>query len=281
MILVTGGTGTVGSEVVKQLAASGTKFRLLARDPKKAFSHPNVEVVKGELADAGALGAAMKGIDKLFLLTNSYPGSTELQNTVVDAAKRHGVGHVVRLSVIGADASSPVVLSQWHAAADAHLKASGLKWTILQPGSFMQNTLGNAASIKKDGAFYGAAADGKFACIDARDIAAAAVKVLTSAGHEGKVYPLTGKEAITYADVAARLSKALGKPVKYVNLTPEQFKGGLVGAGLPEWLANDYVTMHKAQAAGYMGTVDPSLGTLIGKVRTFDDFVATYAPAFK
>jgi uncharacterized protein YbjT (DUF2867 family) len=280
MILLTGGTGTVGAQVAKQLAGLGTKFRLLARDPGKALAHPDVEVVKGELADAAALSTAMKGVEKLFLLTSSFPGSTELQNKVVDAAKQHGVAHVVRLSVNGAQASSPVTLSRWHAAADAHLKASGLKWTILQPGSFMQNTLGSAASIKKEGAFYGAAGAGKFACIDARDIAAAAVKVLTSTGHEGKAYPLTGREAISYGEVAAKLSAALGKPVTYVNLTPEQFKAGLLGAGLPEWLAADYVTMHGAQAAGYMAGVDPTLGTLIGKVRTFDDFLGASASAF-
>lgn len=281
MILITGGTGTVGSEVVKQLAAAGTKFRVLARDPKKVAASENVEVVKGDLTDLSSVEAALKGIDKLFLLTNSTPGSTELQNTVVDSAKKAGVKHVVRLSVLGADKASPVVLAQWHAAGDDHLKKSGLAWTILQPGSFMQNTIASAATVKKDGALYGAAGEGKMATIDARDIAAVAVKVLTTAGHEGKTYPLTGKEALSYGDIATKIGKAIGKPVKYVNLPSEQFKGALVGAGLPEWLAKDYVTMHGYQSSGGMGTTDPTLGTLIGNVRTFDDFLSSHAPAFK
>ena len=281
MILITGGTGTVGSEVVKQLAATGAKFRVLARDPKKVPANPNVEVVKGDLADAASVEAALGGVDKLFLLANSGPGVTEMQNKVIDLAKKAGVKHVTRLSVLGADKQSPVTLAQWHAEGDAHLKASGLKWTILQPGSFMQNALGSAGTVKKDGAMYGSAGEGKHATIDARDIAAAAVKVLTTDGHDGKTYPLTGKEALSYGDIAAKLGKAIGKPVKYVNLPPEQFKGALVGAGLPEWLAKDYLAMHGHQASGGAAAVDPTLGTLIGNVRTFDDFLSAYAPAFK
>lgn len=280
MILITGGTGTVGSEVVKQLSATGAKFRLLARDPSKVPSLPNVEVVKGDLTDLAAVALAMKGIEKLFLLTNSSPDSTDVQNRVVDAAKQNGVKHIVRLSVVGADKSSPITLAQWHAAGDEHLKRSGLKWTILQPGSFMQNTLNSAATVKSDGALYGAAGEGKLATIDARDIAAAAVKVLTTDGHEGKTYPLTGKEALSYGEIAAKIGKAVGKPVKYVNLEGAEFKGALVGAGLPEWLAKDYVMMHTFQASGGMAACDPTLGTLIGQVRTFDDFLTTYAAAF-
>lgn len=281
MILITGGTGTVGSQVVRQLAAGGTSTRVLARDPKKALRLSNVEVMTGDLSDSKALDAGFKGADAVFVLTNSTPASTALQIKVMDAAKRNGCRRIVRLSVLGADAKSPVMLSQWHAQADAYLKASGLKWTILQPGSFMQNLLGSAATIIKDGAFYGAAGEGKSASIDARDIAAAAVKVLTSSGHEGKTYTLTGKEALSYPEIATRLSAKLGKPVKYVNLPVEQFVAGLIGAGVPDWLAKDFGTMHAFQSTGGMAGSDPTLGTLIGKARTFDDFLNTYEESFK
>ncbi len=175
MILVTGGTGTVGSEVVKQLASLGTKFRVLARNPDKAIKSPNVEVMRGDLADAVALGRALQGVDKLFLLTNSTPQTVELQSGVIAAARKAGVKHVVRLSVPGADLASPIQLARWHAQTDQELKKSGLAWTLLQPGYFMQNVLGSAATIKKDGAFYGCMGQGKAAVVDARDIAAADV----------------------------------------------------------------------------------------------------------
>ncbi len=280
MILIIGGTGTVGSEVVKQLAATGQKFRVLARDPKKVPALPNIEVAKGDLTDLASVETALKGVEKLFLLTNSTPDSTALQNKVVDAAKKADVKHVVRLSVLGADKSSPVQLAQWHAAADEHLKKSGLKWTILQPGGFVQNILGSAKTVK-EGAIYGTAGEGKTPMIDARDIAAVAVKALTTPGHDGKTYPLTGKEPLSYADIAAKISKAIGKPVKYVDLPPEQFKGALVGAGLPEWLAKDYLSMHAYQKSGGAAAIDPSLGALIGNVRTFDDFLSAYGAAFR
>ncbi len=281
MILITGGTGKVGSPLVEQLSAAGVKFRVLSRTPSKVPVVKGAEVVKGDLTHDASLDAALAGVDKLFLLTNSFPGSQELQNHVIDRARAKGVKHVVRQSVVGAELNSPVVLSRWHAANDAHLQASGLKWTILRPGSFVQNLLGSAGTIKKDGAFYSCAKDGKLCQIDARDIAAAAAHVLTTDGHEGKTYTLTGQEPLSYAQMAERIGKYLGKPVKYVDLPPEQFKGGLVSAGLPEWLAADYVTMAQGFAQGWAATPDPTLPGLIGKVRDFADFLDGYGYAFR
>jgi uncharacterized protein YbjT (DUF2867 family) len=282
MILVTGGTGTVGSEVVKLLATSGTRFRLLARTPDKALKSPNVEAVKGDLADAAALGKALQGIEKLFLLTNSMPGSADLQSGVIAAAKKAGVKHVVRLSVAGADPKSPVQLSRWHAQTDAELKKSGLAWTLLQPGYFMQNFLGSAATIRKDGAFYGCVGQGKSAVIDARDIAAVAYACLTGKGHDGKTYPITGGEALSQPEMAALLSAALGKSVKYVDLPPEQFKQGLLSAGLPEWLAADYVTMHRAFSSGAASAIATTVRDVTGKApRSFEAFTHDYAAAFR
>jgi len=282
MILVTGGTGTVGSEVVKQLASTGVKFRLLARSPEKAIKSPNIEVVKADLSDVAALGEALQGVDKLFLLTNSGPGTVDLQCGVIAAAKKAGVKHVVRQSSLGADPASPIQLSRWHAQTDQELKSSGLAWTLLEPGYFMQNFLGSAATIRKDGAFYGCMGQGKAAVVDARDIAAVAVSCLTGAGHERKAYPITGPEALTQEELAGKLSAVLGKTVKYVNLPPEQFEQGLLGAGLPEWLASDYITLHQAFANGAASAIAATVRELTGKApRTFDSFARDYAVAFK
>jgi uncharacterized protein YbjT (DUF2867 family) len=281
MIVLTGATGTVGSFVAEQLDEGGHKYRVLARNPDKAKKQPNVEVVKCTYDDKAALDAAMKGASKVFLLTNSVPESVQWNKNVIDAAKKNGVKHVVRLSVQGSDLSSPVVIARWHAECDAYLKANAAAWTLLQPTYFMTNFLGSAHSIKTDGAFYGAGKNGKIATIDPRDIAGAAVKALTTDGHAGKAYTLTGKEAWSQADIAEKLSKFTGKAVKYVDLTPEQFKAGLVSAGLPDWYATDFVTMHVFIAQGGMATVDPSVGQLLGKVRTFDDFLQKWGGAFR
>jgi uncharacterized protein YbjT (DUF2867 family) len=281
MIAIIGGTGTVGSEVVKQLAATGAKARVLARTPDKVLKSASLETVQGDYSDAAALDKLLAGVSKLFLLLPSIPGSVESASKVVEAAKRAGVKHVVRLSVLGVDTNSPAQLSRWHAETEQNLKASGLAWTMLQPTSFAQNFLRSAATIKKDGTFFGAYGEGKMCLIDARDIAAVAVKALTSDGHEGKSYPLTGQEPLTNAELAAKLGAALGTKVTYVNLPPDKLKQGMLAAGVPEWLAADFMAMQGWTANGHSAKPDPTLPSLIGKVRNFDDFLATYAAAFK
>jgi uncharacterized protein YbjT (DUF2867 family) len=281
MILITGITGKIGTELLPLLANSGEKFRLLTRDPSKVKAPSNAEVVKGDLSDAASVESAMKGVTRAFLVVGSFPGSTKLHNDAIDTAKKAGVKHLVRLSVVGAELKSPVTLARWHAESDAHLAKSGLHYTILQPGAFMQNLLASAATIRKESAFYGAAGDGKNPFIDARDIAGVALKVLTSSGHEGKTYVLSGGEALSYAQVAEKLSRVTGRPVKYVNLTSDQFRGGLMSAGLPGWLADDYMAMHQAQAGGAMAAVSPVVATLLGKARTLDEFLVANVAAFK
>jgi uncharacterized protein YbjT (DUF2867 family) len=281
MILITGITGKIGTELLPLLANSGEKFRLLARDPAKVKAPGNAEVVKGDLSDAASVESAMKGATRVFLVLGSFPGSTKMHNSAIDAAKKAGVKHLVRLSVNGADLKSPVTLARWHAESDAHLEKSGLPFTLLQPGSFMQNFLSSATSIRKEGAFYGAAGEGKVPFIDARDIASVALKVLSSSTHEGKKYVLTGGEALSHAQVADKFARLTGKPVKYVNLTPDQFKGGLMTAGLPGWLADDYVTMQAGIASHTMSQVSPVVATLLGKARSFDDFLNAHAAAFR
>jgi len=272
MILVTGATGKIGAGLRKLLADGNIKARLLTRDPAKAtgLASSSVEVVKGDLGDKASVEKALQGVDHFFLNVESSAGSLEMANNAIHAAQRAGVQHIVRLSVLGADIHSPVQLSRWHAATEAVLKASGIPWTILRPGMFMQNILNSAHTIKTDGVFYGAGKDGKVPAIDARDIAAAAVKALTEPGHEGKTYNLTGPEALSSAEQAAKLSAALGRTIKYVDLPPGHFLQGLLGAGLPKWLAEDYVAMAGWIASGNAATVLPDLSKLIGKVHSYE-----------
>ena len=281
MIVLTGATGTIGSALSEQLSKSGVKHRVIARNPEKAKKNPNVEVVKATYDDKAALDSAFKGATTAFLLTNSVPESVQWHKNLIDAARKAGVKHVVRLSVMGADKGSPVKLATWHAEGDEYLKGSGLQWTILQPTFFMQNFLGSAGTIKKDGAFYGAAKDGKIAAIDARDIAAVAAKTLTEQGHAGKTYLLTGNQPASNAEVAEKIGKHIGKTVKYVDVGPEAFKGALKSAGLEDWYAQDFTTMHQFIASGGMAQVVPTTGELLGKTRSWDDFLGTFGGAFK
>jgi uncharacterized protein YbjT (DUF2867 family) len=284
MIVVTGATGQIGSEVVRMLAEKGEKVRPLIRDPKKAIalSHPNVMFVMGDLSDPKSLDDAFRGAQKLFLLTNGDPKQVELQHNAIEAAKRAGVQHVVKMSALGAGKDAPVSLGRWHHQTEEELKKSGMKWTILQPHFFMQNLAMMAGSIKGQGAFYAPLKDGKVAMVDVRDIAKVAVATLTEPGHEGQTYIITGGEAISYHDVAKQISAATGKQVKYVDVPPDDARKAMMGMGMPEWFANDLVTLYGVFAAGH-GAATTDVVQKVGKAtpRTFAQFAQDNAELFK
>lgn len=284
MIVVTGATGQIGSEVVRQLAEKGEKVRPLIRDPKKAapLSHENVMFVMGDLSDPKSLDAAFKGAKKLFLLSNGDPKQVELQHNAIEAAKRAGIEHVVKLSAMGASKETPVNLGRWHAQTEEELKQSGMKWTILQPHYFMQNMVMMAGSIKGQGTLYAPLKDGKIAMVDVRDIAAMAVATLTEPGHEGQTYVITGGEALSFEEAARQLGEATGKPVKYVDIPPEDARKAMLGMGMPEWMVNDMMALYGFFAAGH-GAATTDVVQKVGKAppRTFAQFAKESAELFK
>jgi uncharacterized protein YbjT (DUF2867 family) len=239
MILITGGTGQSGTEIVRQLAATGTRFRALARNPAKAgaIRIGGVEIVQGDMGDNRSLAPALTGVDRLLL--NSAPDASfvESQMNVIDAAKQAGVRHVVKFSAMTADPNSPSTFPRMHGQVEQHLRQSGLAWTLLRPTFFMQNWLGLSGMVKQ-GTVFQPAGNGKSAPVDLRDIAAVAVKTLTEAGHEGKVYDITGPQLLTYAEVAQILSEVSGHPVKYQDIPPAAAKPAMVAMGIPEFAAD-------------------------------------------
>ncbi|HYH95611.1 SDR family oxidoreductase [Hyalangium sp.] len=284
MIVVTGATGQIGSELVLQLAEKGEKVHAVIRDPKKAMhlNHPNVMFVMGDFADPKSLDAAFRGAQKLFLLTNADPKQVELQHNAIEAAKRAGIQHVVKLSALGASQDAPVSLGRWHYQTEEELKKSGLKWTILQPHFFMQNLGMMAGSVKAQGAIYAPAKDGKIAIVDTRDIAAVAAGVLTQPGHEGQTYVITGGEAISFNDIAKQIGEAIGKPVKYVDVPPEDARKSMLGMGMPEWFANDLVGLYGIFAAGHgAATTDVVQKVAKATPRTFAQFAKENAEMFQ
>src|SRR5918999_147769 len=214
MILVTGATGHVGSELVRLLAEQGAPARALVHSPDKAapIQRLGLETALGDYEQPDTLDVAMKGCDQLFLLSPPPPRQPQQEQHVIDAARRAGVGHVVKQSVPWASADAPVVFSRWHGQIEQHLAQSGLAYTLLRPSSFMQNFLMSAPQVADQGALYGMFGEGRVAFIDARDIAAVAAELLTSPGHQGASYTLTGPEALSAAEVAERLAAAPRPP---------------------------------------------------------------------
>ena len=237
-ILVTGATGNVGSVLIPNLTNLGADVRALTRDESKAqgLKDAGVEVVVGDLEKPHTLDDAFRGVDKVVLITPPNPNQVIQAKNGIHAAKRMGSPFIVRLSA-GPIKEMPGALprlSGQHAETDGMLKASGLPYNIIRPHLFMQNTMMAAQTVASEGVVYAAMKNGKLGMIDVRDIADVAVKVLTEDGHEGKTYTLTGPASISFHDVAAALSKALGKQVTYVNVQLDAARQGFISMGLPE-----------------------------------------------
>ncbi len=284
-ILVTGATGNVGGGLIPKLIAMGATVRALVRDESKAqgLRDAGVEVVIGDLDKPETLDPAFRGVDKVFLLTAPNPNQVTQALNGIAAAKRAGSPHIVRLSA-GAfkDIRGAVSrVSAQHAEIDAELEASGLPDTILKPHNFMQNTLMLAQTVASDGAVYIPMKEGKLGMIDVRDIVDVAAKVLTEAGHEGKTYALTGPASISYHDVAAGLSKALGKEVKYVDVPLEAAREAMVGMGLPEWIVGALNEYNKAFSEDVGDFTTNGVEEITGHpARSYETFARDFSEAF-
>ena len=280
MILVTGSTGTTGGEVAKQLIAAGHKPRLLVRSPEKAKQFEGkAELVKGDLSDAASLTAAFKGIEKLYLVSAGLDGPAQ-EAKAIDAAKAAGVKHVVKLSVIGAEYEM-ISFGKWHRASEKKLEASGLAWTFVRPGNFMSNAMMWAGSIKKDGAVYAPVGEGKTANIDPADIGAVAVKALTSSGHEGKAYTITGPVALTMQEQLDIIGKRIGKSLKFIDVPPEAAKKSMLEMGMPEGYVNALIELYAVMKANQASLVTNVVEEVTGrKAATFESWVERHAGIF-
>ena len=283
MVLLIGATGKIGRNVATRLAAGGTATRALVRDPAKAadLAEAGIELVQGSAGDPAALGSAMEGVDTVYLALGGMHDQEALEKGVIDAAAAAGVGRIVKISVVGAAPDAIVNLARWHHAIEEHLAASGVPATVLRPNFFMQNYLGSAGSIAGEGKLYGNAGTGATSLIDDRDIADVAVAALTQDGHIGATYTLTGAEALTQDQVTEQIGAATGKPVAYVNLTDDQMRGALLGMGIPEWLADDYVALGVVQQNGWAAGTTNDVETVLGRApRTFASFARDHAAVF-
>ena len=285
MILITGATGTTGREVVRELRRLGAQgVRALVRDPARAdfIRRAGYEAVVGDFERADTLGAALEGVERALLLTPPTPETVTHHRDFITAAAGAGVRHVVKLSAFGADADAPEGFGKWHGQSENLLKTSGLKWTILRPNFFMQNLLGQAGQIAATGSIFQPVGDARASFIDARDIAAVAARTLNEEGHEGQTYTLTGPEALSYHDVAAKLSEAAGRAISYVPVSPEQFREGALGAGLPEWLVSALERLNEVFASGRAAEVTDAVER-VGRREptTFAQFARDHAGAFK
>jgi uncharacterized protein YbjT (DUF2867 family) len=283
MILITGATGRVGGATLKQLVSKGIPVRVLLRHPEKAAALADLgaDPVIGDLAQQSSLEAALDGVSAALLVSPLDPRQVELQGNFIDAAKRVGRVHVVKIAGLGTALDSPIRSGRWHAQTEKYLEASGLPFTHLRPPYFMQNILRFAPTIRLSAEFVGALDQGKAAMIDVADIAAVATTALTAPGHAGKAYTLTGPEALSYQDVAETLSRSLERPVTYRNVPLAVMRERLLNAGMPEWQVDIQMEFSTALGSGQASTVTDTVEAVTGNPpRTFDQFIREHVALF-
>ncbi|WP_316826929.1 SDR family oxidoreductase [Pedobacter miscanthi] len=284
-ILVTGATGSVGSALAVQLAQSNIPFRALIRTLDKAGNLKQlngIELVIGDFNDNQSITNALKGIEQVFLLSNSSEEAESLQCNFVEAAAKSNVKHIIKLSQFAADVNSPVRFLRYHAAVEQKIKEKGLQYTFLRPNLFMQGLLGFAVPIKYQQQFFATAGDAKISLVDIRDIAAVALEALIAKDKENKIYNITGPEAISHEEIAKLLSVVLGKEIKYINVSDEEMQKALLQVGFPNWQAAGLIEDYAHYARGEAAMVSHVVKEVTGKApRRFVDFVKEYKSAFE
>ena len=288
-ILVTGATGTVGSEVVKQLSDKGKIIRAATRSSSdNTFRNLNsVRVVQLDYNNPGTLATALKGVEKLFLLTPPQSTTVDFTSNLVREAKKAGVKYIVKHSVMGADAEPEITPTpiRLHRQAEKIIEESKIPFTFLRSNSYMQNFVNfYSHSVKTQGAFYVPAGDARISFVDVRDIAAIAVHALTSTNgkHEGKAHNITGGEVLSHGQAAEILSEQLGKKVNYINVSDEDARKGMKDMGMDEWIINSIIELFEFARAGYWLAISPVTEQITGnKPISFNQFAGDYAVAFK
>jgi len=287
-ILITGATGTVGSEVVKQLSAKGENIivKAAARSATdNTFENLNrVQVVQLDYDKPDSLAVALKGVDKLFLLTPFQSNMVDLTSNLVSEAKKAEVKYIAKQSVMGADAEPGITPGRLHRQAEKIIEESGIPFTFLRPNFFMQNFVNYYSNlIRSQGAFYIPAGDAKVSFVDVRDIAAVAVKSLINDNQQkGRAYNITGCEALSYGQAAEILSKAVGKKINYVNVTDQDARNGMKDMSMDEWTIKSMIELFEITRAGYVSEISPIVEQVTGnKPITFSQFANDYAGSFK
>ena len=275
-ILVTGATGKVGSEIVKQLATQHMAVRAGAHHPDETKAQTGVEMVHFDYADAASIESALEGVEGLFFMSPPpQPGSDKMGQTVVDLAKQAGIKHIVKLSAAGVENNDAAPLR----AAEKMVEASGIPYTHLRPSFFNQNfSTGQAESIK-NGALYLPTGDGKTAFIDTRDIAAVAVAAFTApTKHANKAYTLTGSQALDHYQVVEFISKVTGKEVKYVAMSDEDYRAMITAQGWPQPLIEMMSNLYGMVRQGWTEGITTNVTEVLGRAPiTFEQFTRDYA----
>ncbi len=279
--LITGATGDVGSRVVNQLIAQGQRPSAFVRDEAKARMRfgESVTICVGDLADGRSLRRALDGMEALFLVT-SGPQIPMLDRIAAGAAKDAGVRRVVKLSSL--DVEQKLAIGAWHEFGEDAIRESGIPWTFLRPSGFMTNLLAWAESIKSEGVVRTSAGNGKRAFIHLDDIAAVATRVLSTGEFENEVLELTGPEALSFGDVAARIGAAIERDLSFEAISDEEARIRFQATGASAEEIEAHLQLWRAIREGRLSKVTDEVERILErKAIGLDRWITENAAAFR
>ena len=288
MILVTGAAGLSGSIVMREFARKGIPVRGLVRSRARAEALqglPGVETVEGNMLRPETLQGAFDGVDQALMISSSGAQMVDTQCTFIDAAKKAGLKRIVKFSGaesgVGFEAKN-FRFTRMHEEIERYLERSGIAWTHLRPSQFMQMYFRDAPSIIKSAAIFQAWGDTKLSPVDLEDVAKVALGLLTTNGHEGRSYDMTGPEALTMPQVAEKISEAIDRPIRYVNISAFEKRQAMLNAGVPEYFADAMDELASERRRLTESRVDLSAHEIFGvKPTTFAEFALKYAAVFR
>jgi uncharacterized protein YbjT (DUF2867 family) len=283
MNIVLGATGTIGRGVVQSLRAAGHPVRAVVRNAATAKGSlpDSVDFAAADLTEPSSLAGVFAGGDALFLLVPVAPNQSDLELDALRVARSAGVRRVVKLSAIGADPLARGYFSRSHGVVEAALRGSGLGWTIVRGAFFYSNLLFAADTIKRHSQYVGHWADHPAAWVDPADLAAVCARCLTDPGLAGETLTATGPAALTNAQLCEVLSRALGRPIRYIDQSPAEYEKTLVAHGGPEWYARAEVALGDVVRSGVAREVTHVVERLTGRPpRSMSDYVSANQGAF-
>ncbi|WP_375385493.1 SDR family oxidoreductase [uncultured Microbacterium sp.] len=262
-LAITGSTGVLGSKVAALLSAAGAAQRLLARNPERAPHLAGATAVACSYGDAAAAASALEGIEVLFMVSAAESADRLEQHfTFVDAARDAGVQHIVYTSFQRAAPDSIFTLARDHYATEEHIKASGMRWTMLRDSLYLDFL---PALVGEDGVIRGPAGTGRVAAVARDDIARVAARVLLDpAAHDGATYTLTGSEALTLDEVAGVVARETGRPVTFYDETIDEAYASRAKWNAPDWQNDAWVSTYTAIARGEFAEVTTDIFDITG-----------------
>lgn len=283
-ILVTGANGNIAGVALNHMVSTGADIRALVRDQNKAEDLPamGIEVLVGDMGKPQTLEGVFDGVEKVLLITPVSPEAVEFGKNVISAAKMAGNPHVVMVTANVPEPVNETEVGRQRTEIETVLKDSGLKYTIIRPTFFMQNTMMAIQTVAADGMIYMPCREGSFGMIDLRDVGEAVATVMTTEGHEGKTYTLTGPNSISINDIADDLSLVLEKDVSYISVPIEAAKDAMVGIGMPSWLADYYNELFENFSYNGANFATEDFENITGRSATsYRQFAQDFAGAFK